>query len=152
MNVLVDTNILTRSTEPGHSHYQPSRMAVAALRLRGHTLCVVPQNLYEFWVVCTRPTAVNGLGKTAAETVTELVGLKTFFSFLADTPAVCSAWEQLVAATGVLGKAAHDARFVAAMQTHGVTHLLTFNDADFRRYQGITVMTPAEVLSPSPPL
>jgi predicted nucleic acid-binding protein len=152
MKVLVDTNILTRSTEPGHSLYQPSRMAVAALRLRGHTLCIVPQNLYEFWVVSTRPTSVNGLGKTAAETVNELSGFKSFFSFVADNPAIYPAWENIVATNGILGKTAHDARFIAAMQVHGISHLLTFNDADFRPYHGIRVVTPTQILSASPPL
>jgi hypothetical protein len=47
-----------------------------------------------------------------------------------------------------LGKNAHDARFVAAMMAHGLTHLLTFNPQDFRRYSGITVVTPAEILTP----
>ena len=40
--------------------HQPAVDAVALLRAQGHTLCLVPQNLYEFWVVCTRPLANNG--------------------------------------------------------------------------------------------
>jgi predicted nucleic acid-binding protein len=51
----------------------------------------------------------------------------------------------------VLGKNAHDARLVAAMNVHGVTHLLTFNAADFRRFTTIQVMTPAAVLSTPTP-
>ena len=50
----------------------------------------------------------------------------------------------------VIGKNAHDARLVAAMRVHGVTHLLTFNDQDFARYTGITVLTPAAVFAPPP--
>ena len=42
------------------------------LRNRGDTLWVVPQALYEFWVVATRPTTVNGLGFTVARAVAEL--------------------------------------------------------------------------------
>jgi hypothetical protein len=37
---------------------------------------------------------------------------------------------------------AHDARLVAAMIVHGVTHLLTFNGADFARYSGIRITDP----------
>ena len=33
------------------------------------------------------------------------------------------------------------------MLVHGVTHILTFNDKDFRRYPQITVLTPADVVS-----
>lgn len=50
----------------------------------------------------------------------------------------------------VVGKTAHDARLVAAMHAHGLTHLLTFNEPDFRRYAGIIVLTPAGVLAPPP--
>lgn len=147
MNILIDTNILTRSAEPGHPHYLSCRMAVATLRLQGHLPCVVPQNLYEFWVVSTRPVSVNGMGKTVPETVAELTGIKTLFRFFADTPAIYAAWEQIVSAAGVTGKSAHDARFVAAMQIHGITHLLTLNDADFRKYPNITILTPTGVLA-----
>jgi hypothetical protein len=48
----------------------------------------------------------------------------------------------------VVGKNGHDARLVAAMMVHGLTHLLTFNVQDFRRYPGITAVTPADVLTP----
>lgn len=52
----------------------------------------------------------------------------------------------MVAAHAVSGVRVHDARIVAAMNVHGVGRLVTFNDQDFRRYRGITVMTPAEVI------
>jgi hypothetical protein len=31
------------------------------------------------------------------------------------------------------------------MNSHGISHLLTFNDADFHRYSQITVVNPANV-------
>jgi predicted nucleic acid-binding protein len=46
----------------------------------------------------------------------------------------------------VKGKNAHDARLVAAMVRHGLTHILTFNAQDFSRYRGITIMTPGALL------
>lgn len=45
------------------------------------------------------------------------------------------------------GKNAHDARLVAAMLAHGLTHLLTFNAADFRRFTAVTVADPSGVLA-----
>jgi predicted nucleic acid-binding protein len=150
MKVLLDTNILSRLVEPGHAMHKDALDATKALGVRGHILCIVPQNLYEFWVVCRRPIAVNGLRKTITETTTEFVNLKSLFTLLDDTPALFPTWEQVVIANAVLGKTAHDARIVAAMIIHGITHLLTFNDVDFRRFSGITVLTPAAVLAPSP--
>jgi len=45
----------------------------------------------------------------------------------------------------VLGKNVHDARLVAAMLEHNITHLLTLNVKDFKRFDEITVVDPAEV-------
>jgi predicted nucleic acid-binding protein len=77
-----------------------------------------------------------------------LANLKALFLWLDETPAICGVWEQLVASTPVLGKNAHDARFVAAMTVYGLTHLLTFNIQDFRQYPAITVVSPADVPTP----
>ncbi|HYJ86927.1 MAG TPA: hypothetical protein VEW46_12770 [Pyrinomonadaceae bacterium] len=54
-------------------------------------------------------------------------------------------WEKLVARNEVSGKNTYDARLVAAMSVHGITTLLTFNGADFKRFQGISVISPADV-------
>ncbi len=148
MNYLIDTNILTRLAEPGHPLHQPALDSVKCLVAEGHKLHIVPQNIYEFWVVCTRPTSVNGLGKTAAEAATELASLKALFLWLDETQAMYGVWENLVISTPVVGKNGHDARLVAAMMVHGLTHLLTFNAQDFRQYPGITAVTPSDVLTP----
>jgi predicted nucleic acid-binding protein len=147
MNFLVDTNIATRLAEPGHAMHQAALDAVKLLVAQGHKLHIVPHTLYEFWVVCTRPTSVNGMGRTAAEAVAELASLKALFQWLDESAAVFGVWEQLVSSTPVVGKNAHDARLVAAMMVHGLTHLLTFNAQDFRQYTGITVVTPADVMT-----
>ena len=98
--------------------------------------------------------SVNGLGKTPSEAANELAGIKSNFPLLSDTSAIYQEWETLVAAFSVSGKNTHDARLVAAMLVHGVTHLLTFNTGDFTRYTGVTVLDPAVVAAsatPSPP-
>src|SRR5437763_94333 len=101
--------------------HQTALDAVKLLARQGQKLHIVPQNLYEFWVVCTRPTEVNGLGKTAAEAAVELTNLKVLFLWLDETPLIFGVWQQLVASTPVLGKNGHDARFVAAMMIYGLT-------------------------------
>jgi hypothetical protein len=77
-----------------------------------------------------------------------MADIKTFFTFLGDTPAVFTTWERLVTTTPIIGKNAHDARLVAAMIVHGLTNLLTFNVQDFRPYPMITAVTPADVMAP----
>ena len=39
----------------------------------------------------------------------------------------------------------HDARLVAAMLVHKLTHILTFNSDDFRRYSEIIVVNPKQL-------
>jgi predicted nucleic acid-binding protein len=149
MKTLVDTNILARAAEPSHLLYRPAVDSVAELR-QGEILCLVPQNLYEFWVVCTRPVAQNGLGMSLAQTQAELARLKTLFTILDDTSAIFPQWEQLVIQYQVQGKNAHDARLAAAMMVHGLSRILTFNVGDFQRYQTLTVLEPSQVVSGKP--
>jgi predicted nucleic acid-binding protein len=150
MTYLVDTNILTRLVDPTHAMHQDALDAVTLLIRQAHTLHIVSQNLYEFWVVATRPANVNGLGKTAAQALADLVYLEGLFLWLDETVPIYSVWRDLVTSTPILGMNAHDARFVAAMTVHGLTHLLTFNIQDFRQYPGITAVSPAEILTSGP--
>jgi predicted nucleic acid-binding protein len=151
MNVLLDTNILARMAQPGTAACQVAEDAVNALSRRGDNLFLIPQVLYELWVVVTRPLAANGLGFTPAQAAAELTRVLTLFPLLPDAAGIFPQWRQLVLAHQVTGKNAHDARLVAAMNVHGVTHLLTFNTADFVRYQGITALDPAALLTPPTP-
>ena len=145
MRILLDTNILLRQAEPRHPHHQASAEATEALRRRGEELVIVPQVLYEFWSVATRPVAQNGLGMTAGDAHTELVAIQRLFRLLRDERAIYGLWEQIVSTVGVHGKQAHDARLSAAMQRHSITHVLTFNVGDFARYPRIVAISPLDV-------
>jgi predicted nucleic acid-binding protein len=150
MNVLLDTNIVGRMAEAGHPQHQTAVDAVTALVGRGDVPCIVPQVLYEFWVVATRPVTANGLGLTPAQADIELSRLEGLYPLLPDGPGIYPEWRRLVATHQVSGKTAHDARLVAAMTVHGLTHLLTFNTADFVRFPGITALDPFGLASPPP--
>jgi predicted nucleic acid-binding protein len=150
MAYLGDTNLLLRSAEQGHPMQAVAQDALVALRASGESVCLVPQNLVEFWAVTTRPIERNGLGMTAVEAEAELVRLEGFFPVLPDTAAIHAEWRRLVTTHQITGLRVHDTRLVAAMIAHGLTHILTFNPDDFRRYAEITVVTPEEVLSRAP--
>jgi predicted nucleic acid-binding protein len=145
MSVQLDTNILIRLAQPTDPAHGIARTAVAKLQGTRRSPGIVPQNLYEFWVVATRPVAGNGLGLTVPECHAEIVRLKTLFPLRLDDPAIVGVWEVLVVAHDCKGKVAHDARLVAAMQTHGLTDILTFNTGDFARFPGIVAIDPATV-------
>ena len=147
MITILDANILLRLTEPTSPQYPTANSAVVVLRGQGFELRTIPQSYYEFWVVATRPLANNGLGLSAQETSAELAKLENFFPVLTDTPGLFAEWRALVVAHDCKGKVAHNARIVAAMRTHSLTHLLTFNVADFARFPGLTILDPAVAVS-----
>jgi predicted nucleic acid-binding protein len=140
--IVLDTNILLRYAHPGDPAHSAVCDTVSRFLANGQALGIVPQNLYEFWVVGTRPIAANGHGLTVTECRQMLDGFKEVFTLFPDRPNLLSEWESLVVAHACIGKLAHDARLVAAMRTHGLTELLTFNGSDFRRFTGITVLDP----------
>ena len=148
---LVDTNILLRHVEQNHPMHAEAVAAGAALFAAGETVCALPQNIAEFWNVCTRPLDKNGLGFTPARTDMEVTRFEALLTILPDNADIYPRWRRLVVRYSVSGVQVHDARIAAAMEAHGVTHLLTFNDQDFKRYPNITVMTPAEVIKAYPP-
>jgi predicted nucleic acid-binding protein len=145
MRVLLDTNIVARLAEPASPHHVRAQEAVRAIRLADDEPVVVPQVIYEFWVMATRPLNENGLGFNRDAVQKEVAKIEGLFPVLEETGAVYLAWKDLVSRYGVLGKTAHDARLVAAMRVHGITEILTFNKSDFARYEAIRVRTPAEI-------
>ena len=62
---------------------------------------------------------------------------------IADTDLV-DRWHALVKTNDIKGLKSHDARLAAAMQTHGILRLLTFNANDFKGF-AITIIDPASV-------
>jgi predicted nucleic acid-binding protein len=144
---LVDTNVLLRALFRGEPEHGVARDSGRILRVRGETLVVTLQGLAEFWNVSTRPrTARGGAGVSVEETHRMIRLIMRQLTFLPDTEEVRDQWQQLVVQLQVRGVQVYDARLVASMLTHGATHLLTFNGADFYRYPQITVVHPQEVV------
>src|SRR5437867_8157717 len=145
MIYLVDTNVLLRSIQQANPMHADAKRATANLTRQDQQLSIVAQNLIEFWAVATRPEANNGLDLSTDETAQHVATFKEVFTFLDDTPDIFLKWEQLVDQHKVIGRQAHDARLVAAMKVHNVTHLLTFNPDDIKRSSELTVVNPQDV-------
>jgi predicted nucleic acid-binding protein len=146
--LLIDTSTLLRTLQVRHPDHETATRALELLAERGQSLHIVPQNLFELWVVATRLPEQNGLGMPPAAVALELARLKSMFILLPDIPAIYPLWESLVIQHRVIGKPAHDARLVAAMQAHGLTAILTFDQSGFSRYPGIEIVQPPAVLLP----
>jgi len=145
MDCLTDTNIILRLAQPAHPMHSVALAAVKKLLSDGHNLCLIPQNLIEFWNVATRPANKNGLGRTTSQTESDVQAIESNFTVLPDSSAIYPEWRRLVVAHSVLGKQVHDARRVAAMNVDQITDLLTFNGDDFKRFPNITIIDPATV-------
>lgn len=142
---LLDTNILLRSVDDSSEHFEIVLGAVRALLAQGEAPFIVPQNIYEFWAVATRPKSANGLGWDKERVRQEVDTLTKRFTLLPDLPVVFTNWLELVTKHEVKGKQVHDTRLVAAMQAHGIERLLTLNVRDFKRYSEITATHPEEL-------
>src|SRR5205814_10610558 len=99
----------------------------------------------EFWNAMTRPATKNGPGLTVDEAEREVRLVEIGMRLLADSENVYREWRRRVVQHSVSGVQVHDARLVAAMQTHGVKHVLTLNESDFKRYPEITALHPSAV-------
>lgn len=146
MKYLVDTNILLRLVQKNSPMHLDTQRAIVTLKKQGNFLCIIPQNIIEFWAVATRPLDKNGLGLSITQAEEESEKLKKIFILELDTPQIFTEWESLVIKYQVMGKQVHDARLVAAMLAHNITHLLTFNVDDFKRFADIVVVDPRSVV------
>lgn len=145
MAYLVDTNVLLRRVRLSDPQHGAARAAIERLVSGGEILYIVAQNMIEAWNVLTRPVERNGFGMTPAQADAAVQQFENFFPILPETKMIYTHWRRLVVAHDVSGVQVHDARLVAAMLTHGVEHLLTFDTDDFKRFAEIVVVHPYDV-------
>ena len=142
---LIDTNILLRLVQISSISHLEAKDAVDKLLAQGFTLCILLQNVSEFWNVCTRPLDKNGFGFSIAQADAELSKIELVFDVLPDTKEVYQNWRELIVNHSVSGVKVHDAKIVAAMKAHNIQNLLTFNSKDFKRYTDIKTLKPKDV-------
>ncbi len=147
MAYLLDTNVLLRTINPKDPMHSQAVAAIDILNARRERVVIAPQNLIELWNVCTRPSEKNGLGFTPERTKSEIDRLKELFIFFPDIQEIYLEWERLVTIYSVKGANVHDTRLVAFMLVHQLSHVLTFNTKDFRRFRtDIIPVSPKEII------
>jgi len=146
MAIAADANALLRFFQRSHPQHSVVRGAVRRLRESGEDVCILPQNVVEYWNVATRPPAARGgFGLTLRQADQQVRTMERLFTLLPDIPDVHAEWRRLVVQVGVSGVQVHDARIAACLRVHGVTRLLTFNTKDFARYSGFVAVDPAQI-------
>lgn len=142
---LVDTNILLRANLLDRSDNHAIRSALTKLLSDGTVLYFTHQNIAEFWNAATRPIENNGFGLSPEEAGRQVDAFERGMQLLPENAAVYGEWRRLVALYDVRGLQVHDARLVAAMVVHGITHVLTLNTKHFARFQEVIPIHPTAV-------
>jgi predicted nucleic acid-binding protein len=142
---LLDSNILLRISKSNDPHHAVINEALHVLVKQGSRLCYTSQALGEFWNASTRPADKNGFGLTVAETNWLARVIERDFEFLPDSKEVHDRWRALLVIHNIQGVQVHDARPAASMYVHRIGQLLTINVRDFRRFDGLRVLHPAEL-------
>ena len=146
MPYLIDTNILLRLAKRNDPDRSVVLGALQKLKRRNEDLCYTTQVVVEFWNVCTRPlTARGGLELTIEATVRKAKLIEKQFRLLPESLATHQEWRRLVRLHNVKGVQVHDTMLAAVMNVYGITHLLTFNKPDFKRFGNLDVVSPADV-------
>jgi predicted nucleic acid-binding protein len=142
---LLDSNILLRISKSDDPQHAAISHALYALAAQGVRLCYTSQTLGEFWNASTRPLDKNGFGLSVAETDLLARVIERSFEFLPDSREVHERWRSRLITHSVKGVQVHDTRLAASMYVHGVAQLLTINVRDFRRFDGLRILHPAEL-------
>ena len=134
--LFVDTNILVYATTFESPFYQLARQTLLNARKQKQILCISQQVLREYLVVTTRRQGVQTPPPKTA--VLRLIDFfQKHFSIAHDNADVFSHLQTLIKNYNLGGKQIHDANIVATMRAHGISQLLTYNVADFKRFEDI---------------
>jgi predicted nucleic acid-binding protein len=145
--ILLDTNILLRAAARDEAEHSIVSAALDSLISQNTKLFTCSQNLYEMWVVLTRPREANGYGLSTSETARLLREVIRSFPVLSESPEVIEKWLELSLRYDVKGKQVHDARLVALMKSENIYYILTLNKSDFVRFQPeIMPIHPSEIM------
>lgn len=131
--MFVDTNVLVYASAPGAPERQRAIDALADHGSGEERLRISRQVLREFVAVITRPQ-LWARPSSADDAAVAAIALASAFDVLEDGPAVWDEFIGLCRRVSFGGRQVHDANIVATMLGHGERRLLTFNDADFRRF------------------
>src|SRR2546430_14644388 len=130
---LVDTNILLRLSKKDDPNYLLVQAAIEALVMEGSELCFTPQNLIEFWNVCTRPASHNGFGLSVSETDRLARAIEGTMTLLQDNEKIYPEWRRLVMRNSVRGGQVLHVHLAASVRGLDVLAIFTFNQTQFSR-------------------
>ena len=141
--IFVDTNVLVYANLAEAPLHESALVALKQWRESGTEQWISPQVLREYMALRTRPQVFAEAAdrKLLIERVRYFQG---HFRVAHETPRVVEKLLMLVQQVEVGGKQIHDANIVATMLAQNITHLLTHNVADFRRFDVFITVVPLD--------
>lgn len=131
--LFIDTNILVYASVKESPFHEQALTALETAYNTERPLWISRQIIREFLVIMTRPQAFETLSK---ETVLQQANdFCHRFNVADDTSNVTKELLSLLKQFPGGGKQVHDMNIVAAMLANGITHLLTHNVKDFKRFE-----------------
>jgi predicted nucleic acid-binding protein len=137
----IDTNVLiyaSRERAPQHGSAVELLRRVAR---EGGPTWISRQVIREYLASVTRPQPSEP-ALTPEQAVADVRRLMRNFFVADESEAMTEHLVNLVRRFGVKGRQIHDANIVATMLVNGIHRLLTFNVADFRRFEPLIVLEP----------
>ncbi|MEW6238620.1 MAG: type II toxin-antitoxin system VapC family toxin [Candidatus Omnitrophota bacterium] len=141
--LFIDTNILIYATNESSPWRHSAANALMELRRKGIELIVSPQIIREYLCVVTRSASCSK-NILFSQILENLNRIQKEFVLVEENRHVVDCLVDIVRNVSVAGKQIHDANIVATMITHGVSHLLTRNTADFIRFSQYIHIAPLE--------
>lgn len=131
--MFIDTNVIVRARFAEAPEHEAARASLERALRTTDPMRISRQVLREYLAVVTRPQTWP-IPISRQDALDDLERLATAFEILEDGPAVTEELIALCREVDVGGRQIHDANIVATMLAHGEDRLLTFNQADFRRF------------------
>ncbi|MCY4364986.1 MAG: type II toxin-antitoxin system VapC family toxin [Chloroflexi bacterium] len=132
--MFVDTNVLVYARFVEAPNHQLARGSLENALAEGEPVRISRQVFREYLAVVTRPQTWS-VPIARNEALGDIERLADSFEVLEDGRTVTDWLLLLCRRIPVGGKQIHDANIVATMLAYGEDRLLTFNEADFRRFQ-----------------
>lgn len=139
--VFVDTNVLVYASRPSAAQHVAAQSALSRLEREGAVPWVSHQVLREYLAAVTRPQA-TAPALPMGTAIADIHRFQRLFQIAEERPEIFDRLLEILATHSSGGRQVHDANIVATMLDHGIRRLLTFNTADFQRFDDLIELEP----------
>ncbi len=141
--IFLDTNVLVYASIRTSPLHEVARSKLVQYRKTGAQLWLSQQILREYLATVTRPQLFTP-PVDLQEAIQDIRLFQRQFQVADSTSRVTGHLLALLESVQAAGKQIHDANIVATMQAYEITHLVTNNVDDFRRFSHLITILPLD--------